>query len=315
MATVAKFAAPCQGPVEDIIPSYLPGGGISLLAGAANLGKTALIAGLLHALQTTRLIFGHPARPVPIGYINADRGWDKGAGLWLDRAGVAPIPYYSLSDDTEFHPKRLRRKFERVDVLASFIDRLGLPPDSLVIVDPVSLFFGGNLLDYDACMVACHEIRAYLRTKRYTLLGTAHSGKLKADKRDRYVRTGDQILGSSAQQGYSDAILHLAGPEELDASYYQLTWHPHGAKAETHLLERNEQGLFIPFSGVDLANQSRVLALFPEPPATITLAALCEYADALPLSRATVKRVIDALLRKGVVDRPSRGQYARVSVN
>lgn len=313
MPTVAKPESACQ--VPDILPEYLPGGGISILAGAPNLGKTALLAGVIRNLQLGAPIYGRTPRILPIGFVNADRGWEKGAGLWLDRAGVVALPHYSMADDPDFKPKSLRRKFDRTDVLAGFIDRLALPPDSLIIVDPISLFLGGNLLDYDACLVACHEIRAYLRTRRYTLLGTAHSGKMKADKSERYVRTTDQILGTTAIPGFTDAVLHLASPIELGKSYYQLTWHPHGAKAEAYLLERDDQGLFIPFSGVDNATQIRVLALFPAPPAQISMAALCEYAEALPLSRTTVKRVLEALIDAGSVERVGRGLYVRVQVN
>ena len=44
--------------------------------------------------------------------------------------------------------------------------------------------FGGNLLDYDTCAVACHEIRGILRTRGLTLVATAHASKLKADPKE-----------------------------------------------------------------------------------------------------------------------------------
>ena len=161
-------------PIPDLIPNRLPGGGISILAGAPNIGKTALLATLLRDLHDGRPIFGHQPDPVSaIGMINADRGWAKGAGHWLAQAGYPEIAHYSLSDDASFNVKRLRRKFDRTDILAGLIDSLKLPAYALVVVDPVSLFLGGNLLDYDACMVACHEIRSYLRLRRYTMLATA----------------------------------------------------------------------------------------------------------------------------------------------
>lgn len=308
--TVAKPPVPCQDPA-DILPHYLPGGGISILAGAPNAGKTALLAGLLRDLLAGRPIFGRQPRRVAWGYINTDRKWDKGAGLWLQRAGVE-LAHYSLADDTLFNPKRLKKKWERVDVLISLIDSLNLPPDSGVAVDPMSLFLGGNLLDYDACMVACLEMRAYILKKQYTLFGLAHSGKMKADKSDRYVRTTDQILGSTAIPGFSDAILHLATPEELGKSYYQLTWHPHGAKAETYVLDRDENGLFVPWMGVDSGTARRILNFFPDPPVTIGLQALCELADAIPLTRRTVERTLEKLVDTGYVEKVARALYRRI---
>ena len=315
--TLAKPVPPCQDDDSyldptDIIPDYLPGGGISLLAGAPNIGKTALLAGLLRDLKAGRPIFGRQPRPVAIGYINADRGWNKGAGLWLRRAGVK-IPHYSLSDDRSFNPKALRRKHDRVDVLIGFIDRLKLPKDSLLITDPVSLFMGGNLLDYDACMVACHEIRRALQERDLSLLGTAHSGKLKADKKDRYVRASDQVLGSSAQAGYTDAILYLASPEEIGKSYYELTWHPHGAKKEVYRLERDDNGLFLPYSGADDANQRRILSILPDGD-PLSLAAIVESAQQFPLSRATVKRILEVVVDDGRVEKVGHGLYRKIRV-
>lgn len=312
MSTVPTPAPACQVP-DDILPAYLPGGGISILAGAPNLGKTALLAGLLRDLAQQRPVFGMTARPVAIGFVNTDRGWDRGAGMWLTRVGLQ-LPHYSLSDDPTFKPKILRRKPDRTEILGGLIDRLALPPDSLIVVDPISLFLGGNLLDYDACAVAAHEIRAYLRRKQYTMLCTAHSGKMKADKSDRYVRTSDQILGSTAIPGFTDAVLHLASPEELNRAYYQLTWHPHGAKAQVHRLERDEQGLFVPYTGADRANMARVLALVPEDGDVIAFAAILELAQAIPLSRRTVKSLLDELIERGTIERAGHGQYRRITL-
>lgn len=310
--TVPTILVPCQVP-DDLIPHFLPGGGISILAGAPNVGKTALLASLLKAFQTGAPIFGRTPRVVQWGYINSDRGWDKGAGLWLRRAGVE-LAHYSLADDPSFSPKRLRRKWERVDVLASLIDKLSLPRDSGVIVDPMSLFLGGNLLDYDACMCACMEIRAYIRDRGYTILGLAHSGKMKADKSERYVRTSDQILGSTAISGFSDAILHLASPEELDEPYYQLSWHPHGAQAERYLLERDDQGLFVPYVQVtEKTRRQAVLQAIPTTGEAVPLPTIIAAAAGLPCSTKTVKRILVELIEEGIIVKVQRGWYRRAT--
>lgn len=311
--TVAKVIPFCQ--VPDIIPKRLPGGGISLLAGAPNVGKTALLAGLLRDLRAGRPIFGHQPKPIPaIGIVNADRGWYNGAGYWLGLAGYGDIRAYSLMDDETFNMKRLRRKFERTDLLASFIDSLQLPPYSLVIVDPISLFLGGNLLDYDACSVACGEIRTYLRLRKLSMLATVHSGKLKTDKNDRYVRTSDQILGSTAIPGFTDAILHLASPEEIGKPYYALAWHPHCDKKEIYKLERDDQGLFLPYSGVDEANKRRVLSCLPTDRSALSLSEVVEQAQQFPLSQSTVQRVLTELVDDGLVEKVGHGKYAKIPV-
>jgi hypothetical protein len=319
MASLPKVPLVCQAPsliVPDVIPYLLPGGGISILAGAPNVGKTALLSKIVRDLRDSRPIFGHQPRALPgIGVINADRNWSKGAGLWFDRVGFPDITHYSISDDATFNPKRLRKKHERTDLLASFADRLELPPGSLLVIDPIALFLGGNLLDYDACMIACHEIRAYLRQREYTLLASAHSAKLKADKRERYMRMQDQVLGSTAITGFSDSALYLASPQETGKEYYLLVWHPHGAKEQTFALERDEQGLFVPYTGVDSGTQARVLALFPVDGSEIALVAVVELAEAIPLSRKTVQRALEALVDRGTVIKLRRGAYQRVTIN
>lgn len=306
----------CQVPYNDPLPGILPLGAISLLAGAPNVGKTALLASILRDFRDQRLIYGRQPNPVAgIGYINADRSWARGSGIWFDRVGYPDIPQYTMSDDSSFDPKRLRKKHERTDILASFIDRLRLPPYSLIIVDPMALFLGGNLLNYDDCAVACHEIRAYLRLRRYTLFGTAHAAKIKADKKERYMRLQDQVLGSTAISGFTDTMMYLASPQETGKPYFTFLWHPHSAPAEEFYLEQDDQGLFVPYTGVDSENQGRVLRLFPADGAPITLVALVEAAEQYPLSRATVKRVLDRLIELEKVERAGYGLYRLVQVH
>jgi hypothetical protein len=302
-----------QQPNLDPLPDIIPFAGISLLAGAPNVGKTALLATMLRDFRDGHLVFGHQPSPIPaIGVINADRSWRRGAGVWFARAGYADIRYYSMADDGSFDIRSLRRKFERAQRLIEFIDRLKLPPGSLLLVDPISLFLGGNLLNYDDCAVACHEIRQALEARGLTIIAAAHSSKLKADKKDRYLRLQDQILGSTALFGFTDTQMYLASPEETGKSYYTFVWHSHLAKAEFFYLDRDEQGLFVPYSGADQGNCTRLLALFPENGDEITLAALSELAEAIPLSKATVKRVLETLLERERVERVRHGTYRRV---
>jgi len=299
-------------PLPRIIPCY----GISLLAGASGVGKTALVASLARDFRDCRPIFGHQPNPVAaIGFVNADRCWEDGVSEWFERAGFPEIRYYSMNDDYSFNMKSLRRKFERTDRLVEFIDKLQLPPESLVIVDPVGLFLGGNLLNYDDCAVACCEIRQALQRRKLTILALAHASKLKAEKRERYLRLQDQILGTAALFGFSDTQLYLAAPNETGQPYYTFMWHPHLAPAEFFSLSRDEQGLFVPYDGADQGNCVRLLALFDEDGTAITLGALVELAQQIPLSKATVKRVLDVLIERGRVEKVKYGVYRRIPIH
>jgi hypothetical protein len=310
---MTKDAIEPTGCQPDPLPNIIPFGGISLLAGAPNVGKTCLLAWIARCFRDSRPIFGHQPNPLPaIGIVSADRAWARGAGAWFARAGFPDIRVYSMADDASFDCRRLRRRFERSTVLIEFIDKLQLPPGSLVLIDPIGMFLGGNLNDYDTCAVACHEIRYALAQRGLTLLATAHSAKIKADKRERYLRLQDQILGSTALFGFTDTQMYLASPEETSKEYYTFVWHPHLARVEFHLLSRDEQGLFVPYDGADQGNCARVLMLFPDDATEIAFAALAEHAELIPISKATLKRVLDVLIERQRVVRVAHGRYARV---
>jgi hypothetical protein len=304
---------PSRVALTDPLPDIIPAGGISLLAGAPGVGKTALLASLARDLKRGRPVFGHQPSPIPeVGIVIADRGWDRGAEFWFSRVGYAEIPHYAMADDTLFDPRSLRRKFERTQRLFEFIDRLKLPPGSVVIVDPLSLFLGGNLMDYDGCAVACHEIRALLRQRGLTMLASAHSAKLKADKKDRYLRPQDQILGTTALIGFCDTSAYLASPEEIGKTFYMFLWQPHAVPLETFQLERDDQGLFVPYGGTDFGTVRRVLDLFPADGSLVKLETLRQLAEAIPLSLTTIKRALDKLIEEGKITRARFGAYRRL---
>jgi len=288
---------------------------VSLLSGAAGLGKTALLAGMAKAFREGRPVFGHQPTPIAeIGIIVTDRGWDRGARVWFERVGFPEIRHYSMPDDPSFDPRCLRKKFDRTSRLGDFIDKLTLPRRSLLFVDPIGLFLGGNLLDYDSCAVACHEIRVLLRNRGLTLIATAHSGKLKADKKDRYARLQDQILGSSALLGFTDTQMVLASPDETGQRFYTFLWLSHLAPPETFLLERNEDGVFELARDTDGGTTARILALFPADGAETTLGELSQLAEAIPLTMKTVQRALAQLVTTGAVLKVRRGVYRRVQV-
>ena len=302
-------------PAHDLLHNIFPFGSISLLSGAAGLGKTALLASLARAFRDSTPVFGHqPGLITDVGIVVADRSWARGGKVWFDRVGFPEIKHYAMTDDTAFDPRCLRKKFERTARLADFIDRLKLPPGALLLVDPIGLFLGGNLLDYDTCAVACHEIRVILRQRGLTLIATAHSSKLKADKKDRYARLQDQILGSSALLGFSDTQMVLASPEETGSKYYTFCWIPHQAPAETFLLERDAQGVFhLAASGLATRTAlESILALFPADASPITLGELVGLAAAIPYTQKTVQRSLAQLIAEGKVVKVKYGTYRRV---
>jgi hypothetical protein len=313
--SVTTQPSPCQDPLPDILLC----GGIAILAGAPNIGKTALLAGMLRDLSRGLPIFGiQPAKIPAIGFIAADRGWMRGAGVWFERAGYPEIHHYSLLDDPSFNSMRLNKHHERVQLLAEFVDKLSLPRGSLVAVDPMSLFLGGNMLDYDVSAKALIQIqKIILMPTSLAMICTAHTAKLKADKRERYARVVDQTYGSTGIGGHSDTMMYLAGPHETGKAYHEFTWHPHKRLPATFKLEQDEQGLFRPYQGLialDTSKHGSVLALFPPDGATMEFGALVVAAQQIPVSRRTVKRVLEELMAAGAVEHVGHGLYRRATV-
>jgi hypothetical protein len=306
----------------DPIPHILPSCSVNLLAGASGVGKSALLAGLATRFRDQRPIFGHAVAPSPKqAVICTDRSWYSTAE-WFRRAGYPDIPFYSLQDDRKFRKARLRKKQDRILVFSHCLEQLEpLPPGSIVFVDPAAMFLGGNLLDYDTCMVACSEMREICQALGITVIGAVHSSKQKADKSQRYVRLQDRIIGSSALLGFTDTQMYLASPEEIGEAFYVFHWNPHLSVAETFKLMKDAKGLLIPHGDeadpapvTVMENTSFSNALLPliaESPALTLVSDLVEQVAALNISRRTLFRQLEALIDFKQVIRVGYGKVCR----
>lgn len=300
----------------DPIPLFLPGGSLNLFAAAPGTGKTALLASVLQALRTGGPVFGHAIGEVAgLGWITADRSWEKDTKHWFGLVGYPDIPHYSIPDDPTFNPSRLRNKEHRLAILTECFGKLTLPPHSLVVIDPMALFLGGDLNRYGDVAVACLEVRNLLLSRQWTAIGPVHAAKLKADKGDRYLRLQDRILGSAALLGYSDTQMYLASPEETTKPYFTFLWHPHLAPAEEVHLVQNAQGLFVPYeagkTAPSVALIDLVYGLLPEDGTPIDTETLLIRATEIPISRATLFRHLSTLLQEDRIAKAAQGSYKR----
>lgn len=302
----------------DPIPTIIPGASVNLLAGAPGVGKTALIAWLLVRFRDQLAIFGHQPSALPkIAILCADRSWEQSTSKWFVLAGYPELCAYSLLDDEAFNVRRLRQKQQRIDILQESINALHLPWGSLLIVDPLALFLGGNILDYDNCGVACAEIRQICRRRGITIIGTAHSSKQKADKQQRYLRLQDRIAGSTALFGYTDTQMYLASPEEIGEDFHLFHWTPHHAPAEDFKLRKDSNGLFVPYDdprGVhDLTAFARqVLDFVDVAPELTKMKDLITRAQVeLGMSRSALYRYVDQLAAEHLLIKVGRGAVCR----
>ena len=298
----------------DPIPGIIEYQSLNLLAGASGVGKTCLLSWLLKQIRDGQPVFGTPTQPPPkIGYVCADRSV-RTARYWLAKAGYTGLTLYSMVEDHLFQPARLRSKMQLTSILGESLDKLNLPPGGLAVVDPLALFLGGNLNDYQACAVACLEIRRECRKRQITLIGTAHASKQKSDKKERYQRLQDRINGSGAQLGYGDTQMYLASPEETGDKHYTFLWHPHSSPPAVFPLGRNAEGMFVPWAESQEAVQENVVYdTIPADGTPIAFAAILTLCSAI--SRATVFRRLNELLADGLIEKPAEGLYKRSKVN
>lgn len=311
----------------DIIPGVFPAGQVHLFSGASGAGKTAIGADFVARLATSRPVLGDffiGRPPAFIGFIAADRTWADHL-QWFEIVGLPSIPHYSLIDDQEITGKKIRsRKSDRFDLFQSCVEKLceGPPPyDALIVVDPISLFLGGNLIDYDRVYSYMVDLSQYCIKHQFTIFGMCHTSKQKGDPKQRYARPQDRINGTTAQTGCAGTVFHLAPPSETDHPWHEFTWVPHHAPAETVHLQRNQDGLFENYQlteddqKLEVAEQTygkgkraEKLALahdqLPPDGSQIAIPELVEkIRAALPCGRATAYRYVTALLHsKEIVD-------------
>lgn len=314
-------------PLADPLPNILKLGTINLLAGASGIGKTAFLSWLIRQLELGAPVFGHPTTAPPaIGFLAADRSLEENSH-WFRLSGVETLRKFSLVDDEIALPNQ-RMKHLRVDFFKQCVEKMDLPPGSLLIVDPIALFLGGNLLDYDSCAFACIEIQRWIRSpaRRYCLTGVCHSAKQKADSNDRYLRLQDRISGTMAQLGYTSTQMFLAGPAETgedESGLYTFMWNPHTAPEEVFQFPKGPNGLFLTdaavcrtviLPGTDALTDAdlKVLAALPVDGTPISTHQLLSTLTTTSIARSSVFRSLQILIKLGQAERLKHGLWRRV---
>lgn len=310
--TVTRFPPPSQVSFPDLIPGILAHGTVNILAGASGVGKTCLLATVLAKLTRGEPVFGIPTTAPPqIAYLCADRGGAT-AQYWLQKAGSPRLRFYSLVEDFNFNPRTLRNKYELVGVLDRLVSALNLPPGTLLIVDPLTLFLG-NPNDYQGCAIACIEIRRLCLRHDFTLIGTAHASKQKADAKSRYERLQDRILGSAAQLGYGDTQMYLASPQETNEKFYTFLWHPHTAPAQVFPLGRSTDGMFVDWlEGTEADAERKILAVITDTEEGTGFADIIIKSE---IPKTTVFRYLQDLLKEGRLFKVGHGRYRKAATN
>lgn len=302
----------------DPLPNILDAGTLNLLAGASGVGKTALIAGLAVAFRDHLPVFGHLPNPLPgLGYVTADRR-ARSSQRWFAAAGCPELAQYSFVDDRARPVASFRNRYGGPHLLKLCVETLRLPPGSLVFVDPIALFLGGNLLDYREVAQACIEIGRWLIDAQYCVVGICHTAKLKTNKQDRYARPQDRIMGTGALLGFTDTQMYLMSPQEAEKDAHVFLWNPHHHPQEEFDLPRDKAtGLFVLTADTPAVLLARLdpdlqtlYQLIPTPGGA-PCALLVKWLQDTSVNRSTVWRRLKALERLGWARVDQFGVWAR----
>lgn len=311
----AVKASAAPGPLEPVLLA----GSVNLLAGTSGVGKTAFLAFLAKQLSHQSPVFGVPPslqQPPYQAYIGTNRSWVHSSSKWFNLEGLGHLKHYSLVDDKPFKKRRMKGKADRLAVLTECLARVSpngksFPPGSLVYVDSLALFLGGNLLDSDATAVALLEVRELCQDLGdVALIGTMDASKPKSDKKQGYARLQDHILGSTSLYTYSDTQMFLASPEELGKKTYTFLWAPHHCKSKTFSLSRDDAGRFLSEeTTAEVAASWIVGALRRADGGVLQFVDLFKQAVERDLSRKTLQRQLDAEVSSGRVRKVGHGKY------
>lgn len=314
---------PCQYP--DPLPGVIPHGSLCIFMGPPKRGKTALLAEWFARWRDGRSICGlETHRPAGLGILTTDHKWHLNQGGWFTQAGFPDIPHVSLRDDPAMLWRQLRIPARADDILNRALDRLALPPGSVVAIDVMGPFLTSRLNDYAEVVGGLGTISQMLDKRELTGIGLSHMGKQKGDSKDQYKDPFERILGSGAQIGFSDTMFYLLGPKDLDQPYYEVGWQPTHAPAGTFRFKRDAFGMFVPYTdqqgplgttayespvGVDA-----VLVQMPvDLPGWTTAQLLVALEEQCGVKRRRAEQHATQMQRDGRIRRTAPGWYVRLA--
>jgi hypothetical protein len=276
--------------------------------------RTLLDEGKILGVQTHR--------PTAIYYLAADRPWHPTYARAFHAAGLkdGDVEWYALMDPgTDYDPRKvLLRSFSAFDFLQTEINRFKPKPGSVIFIDPLApLFVQGEQNTSKNVAVSLQWVRRCCQPAHMTAICDTNVTKLKAD--EDFKRPQDRLAGSGAFLAYSDTVFNLT-QEDMNSPVRTLCWYPRMSppgKAQFTFDPVTAQ--LVPFIGLqdegdtpDTDRPTQVLMLFPPEPDEIEFGDLFDLAhEAFKTSKASLKRDLTVLIKRGLVVKGGWGAYQR----
>lgn len=307
---------PYLRPPLDIVPYIIPASDLHLFSGSPGAGKTRFMAQFLTAMNTGQRFFGWDIRkPKFIGTIMSDRSF-KDHQLWFNKAGFPDIHRYSYVDDYTTTGMELLDQGNKIALLEKCILKLvnPIPYDSVIFIDPISVFFGGDLNDYMRVHAHAVGIAKLALTHGITFIASTHSPKQKSDPKQQFTNWTSRALGSVGNIGFTGTQFNIS-KVELPGDIFHAFFHMSHQAPEgmVKLSTDPNTGLFIPYDGdhktLDLSLEClKVLSNIPD---KLSITGM-ELVESLKITKATIYKHLRRLLEKElIVKNEDDGSYEK----
>ncbi len=296
----------------DLITGLVPKQEVSILAGSSGAGKTTVVMQLTAAVQKHQSLWDlfTATEPLQIGLIGGDRSIRTTLDL-AERAGadLSQCHIQSLTDDRDIDITKL--KYQSFDLLLDLIRGQHDAKTTLLLIDPLVVFFGGDTKLYTSNAVPLIRLNRLCNDSGLTIIGTHHATKARTDY--GFKRRQDRIGGSGgALQGFSSTQLFLDTPEEAGEPHSVLRILHHLYPSRDLALQRTDRGLFEPLAMPAAPNLDATgRAILDAIPATQAVRRSYLLANLPHIPPATLDRHLANLTEQGHLAKAKQGEYSR----
>lgn len=284
---------------EFLIDGILPANEIHLLGGSSGSGKTTLIFQTLAAWQAGEDVFGHKSFPVPYSYVSLDRS----------RSSVTRT-LQRLDLESTITRMLCQEDFKSTDNTVQGVINAALkqhPDSKLFVIEGYQTIVGDASNKYSQVSTLLRKSATMCAEKQITLLGIAHSPKMKNDEAFQHSR--EMILGSVAWGAYSDTVITVQLEEASGKITVKIL--PRNAASETFTYVFGHNGTLLL---IDPAKPKEALKLRLEaftPGSCIFRSDVIGWAQALGASDRTAERALSECVKNKVLVVNDLGVYER----
>lgn len=282
--------------IEGILPAYE----VHLLGGSSGSGKTTLVFQTLADWQDGLPVFGHESHPVPYSYLSLDRSRSS-VDRTLDRLGLRERLTRILCQD----------QFKSATSLPSVIAAAqGIHKDSkFFVIEGFQTLVGDKGNNYSPVSNLLRAAANICSEKQITILGVAHSPKMKTDESFQHAR--ELILGSVAWGAYSDTIITI----QLDEATGNITVRvsPRNAAAETFHYVFGSNGVLTELNAAKPKESIKLKLEAMSAGSIITRAEVVAWCEAYKVGTRTGDRALAECVKNKVLEPLEPGFYERTS--